>query len=399
MIRATIAKSSRCNVRSLSHAAGRLFLVAAFAFMLAARPAIAQNRAITQVYGTPAGKSPVGGLANEIGIDQHLNQQLPLDLPFRDEQGKQVRLGDYFGDKPVVLTLVYFRCPMLCTQVLNGLLRGCQAVKFEMGRDYEIVTVSIDPNETPRNGRGEKGKLCPRYRREGGRAGLALFDRQAEAIHRLADAVGFRYRYDERTDQFAHASGIMLATPDGRLSRYLYGIEYPPNDLRLGLVESSEHRIGSPVDQVLLLLLPLRPADGQIRSGDFAAALELAGSITMLALGGFLDVMFRQEVAASDAVRPAEQARRTTTNQLRRIEMMEDGFSLFPAQASTHAPRVDLLYSFLVALFFLVQIVIAFLIIYFAVRYRRGSKADRSPAKGVDAKTLHFRQQLMEASG
>jgi protein SCO1/2 len=307
MIRATVTASSRCNVQSFLHAAGRLLLVAAFALMFAAGPAMAQNRAITQVYGTPAGKSPVGGLANEIGIDQHLDRQLPLDLSFRDEQGNQVRLGDYFGDKPVVLTLVYFRCPMLCTQVLNGLLRTSQAVKFQMGRDYHVVTVSIDPNDTPEMAAEKKASYVRAYRREGAEQGWHFLTGKPEAIHKLADAVGFRYRYDERTDQFAHASGIMLATPEGRLSRYLYGIEYPPNDLRLGLVESSEHRIGSPVDQVLLLCYHYDPLTGKYGL-VISRSLKFAGSVTMLALGGFLVVMFRQERRRERLVRPASAA-------------------------------------------------------------------------------------------
>lgn len=281
-----------------------------------AGPANAQNRAITQVYGTPAGKSPVGGLANEIGIDQHLDAPLPLELNFRDESGKQVRLQNYFHGKPVVLALVYFRCPMLCTQVLNGLLRTSQAVKFEMGKDYEVVTVSIDPQDTPEMAAEKKASYVRAYRREGAQQGWHFLTGEPESIERLADAVGFRYRYDERTDQFAHASGIMLATPEGRLSRYLYGIEYPPNDLRLALVESSQSRIGSPVDQVLLLCYHYDPLTGKYGLA-ISRTLQAAGSATMLSLGCFLVVMFRQErrrkrlvrsesAAAADQVEPDE---------------------------------------------------------------------------------------------
>lgn len=280
------------------------FWILALAVVLSApSQAAAQNRAITQAYGTPAGKSPVGGLAREIGIDQHLDAQLPLDLEFRDESGKKVRLGDYFQDKPVVLSLVYFRCPMLCTQVLNGFLRASQAVKFAIGKDYEVVTVSIDPNDTPAMAAEKKASYARAYRREGAEQGWHFLTGKPEQIRRLADVVGFRYRYDAQTDQFAHASGIMLATPEGRLSRYFYGIEYPPNDLRLGLIESSENRIGSPVDQVLLLCYHYDPLTGQYGL-VISGALKLAGSFTILALGGFLAVMFRQERRRERLTRP-----------------------------------------------------------------------------------------------
>ncbi|HEV7223038.1 MAG TPA: SCO family protein [Pirellulales bacterium] len=257
-------------------------------------PLAAQNRAITQNYKTPAGKSPLDGMLNEIGIDQRLGAQLPLDLEFRDEGGDKVRLGDYFHEKPVVLALVYYRCPMLCTQVLNGLLKTSQAVKFAIGRDYDVVTVSFDPHDTSELAAEKKASYVRAYRRDGAAEGWHFLTGDAESIRRLAATVGFRYVYDERTDQYAHASGIMLATPGGRLSRYLYGIEYAPNDLRLGLVESSESKIGSPVDQVLLLCYHYDPLTGKYGLA-ISGALRAAGSATMLFLGGFLVVMFRQE--------------------------------------------------------------------------------------------------------
>lgn len=282
-----------------------LCIISLLCGLFAAGSAAAQNRAITQVYGTPAGKSPVGGLANEIGIDQHLDEQLPLELEFRDETGKSVRLGDYFHDKPVVLSLVYFRCPMLCTQVLNGFLRTSQAVKFGIGSDYEVVTVSIDPSDTPQLAAEKKASYVRAYRREGAEKGWHFLTGRPEEIKRLADVVGYRYYYDEQTDQFAHASGIMLATPAGRLSRYFYGIEYPPNDLRLGLVESSEHRIGSRVDQVLLLCYHYDPLTGKY-GVVISGVLKLAGTATMLALGGFMAVMFWQERRRPRLVRPED---------------------------------------------------------------------------------------------
>ena len=268
-------------------------MVLALAAMTAA-PARGQTRAITQNYNAPAGKSPLGGMVREIGIDQKLGDMLPLDLEFRDERGDKVRLGKYFHEKPVVLALVYYRCQNLCTEVLNGFLKTSQAVKFTIGEDYEVVTVSFDPNDTPELAADKKANYVRAYRREGAARGWHFLTGEPESIRRLTAAVGFRYRYDERSDQYAHASGIMVATPDGRLSRYFYGIEYPPNDLRLGLVESSQHKIGSPVDQILLLCYHYDPLTGQYGLA-ISGALRIAGLATVLGLGGFLVAMFRRE--------------------------------------------------------------------------------------------------------
>lgn len=269
--------------------------------------AYGQNRAITQNYSAPAGQSPLGGMIQEIGIDQKLGESLPLDLEFRDERGSKVRLGKFFGEKPVVLALVYYRCPMLCTQVLNGFLKTSQAVKFTIGEDYDVVTVSFDPHDTPELAAEKKASYVRAYRREGAARGWHFLTGDQESIRRLTKAVGFRYRYDERTDQYAHASGIMLATPDGRLSRYFYGIEYPPNDLRLGLVESSQKKIGSPVDQILLLCYHYDPLTGKYGL-VISSALRIAGMATMLGLGCFLTVMFRQERRRQRLVRPESEA-------------------------------------------------------------------------------------------
>jgi protein SCO1/2 len=268
--------------------------VAAAMVGFGASPSRGQNRPVTQNYSAPAGQSPVGGMIQEIGIDQKLGDSLPLDLEFRDERGQKVRLQKYFGDKPVVLALVYYRCPMLCTQVLNGLLKTSQAVKFTIGEEYDVVTVSFDPHDTPELAAEKKASYVRAYRREGADRGWHFLTGDPESIRRLTGAVGFRYRYDEHSDQYAHASGIMLATPDGRLSRYFYGIEYAPNDLRLGLVECSANKIGSPVDQFLLLCYHYDPLTGKYGL-VISSALRVAGTATMLGLGGFLVAMFRQE--------------------------------------------------------------------------------------------------------
>ncbi|MDB5384834.1 MAG: hypothetical protein JWM11_480 [Planctomycetaceae bacterium] len=270
-----------------------LIFVAMLTFVVSS-PASAQRFATGPAYGTPAGKSPTADLLQDVGIEQHLDAQLPLDAMFRDEAGHEVRLGDYFTDKPVVLSLVYYRCPMLCTQVLNGFLKSSQAIPLEIGRDYEVVTVSFDPDETPEMAAEKKKSHTRAYRRDGAEQGWHFLTGDRAAIDRLAETVGFRYHYDPPSGQFAHASGIMIATPAGRLSRYLYGIEYSPRDLRLGLVESSAGKIGSPVDQVLLLCYHYDPLTGQYGLA-IAGLLRIAGLLTVLVLGGFLVVMYRHE--------------------------------------------------------------------------------------------------------
>ena len=245
-------------------------------------------------------------LVQNVGLDQHLDQQLPLDLTFRDERGKQVRLAQYFGKKkPVILTLVYFRCPMLCTQVLNGLLKSSQAIPLRMEEDYEVISISIDPRETPEMAAAKKERYVASYRRPGAEKGWHFLTGDQNAIDRITRTVGFRYQYDQKSDQFAHASGIVVLTPEGRISRYFYVIDYHPTDLRLGLVESSENRIGSPVDQFLLLCFHYDP-----RTGKYGLiinnVIQLAGSATVLLLGSFLWVMYRQERRRTAAARANE---------------------------------------------------------------------------------------------
>ena len=245
-------------------------------------------------YGTPAGSSPTADMLRDVGIEQHLNAQLPLDAVFRDEQGHEVKLGDYFKDRPVVVMLVYYRCPMLCTQVLNGFLKSSQAVPLQIGRDYQVVTVSFDPRETPELAAEKKNSYVRAYRRDGAADGWHFLTGDRQSIDRLTKVVGFHYHFDPKSDQFAHASGIALATPDGRLSRYFYGIEYEPDDLRLGLVESSSGRIGSLVDQVLLLCYHYDPLTGKYGL-VIAGVMRTAGLLTVIVLGSFLVVMYRRE--------------------------------------------------------------------------------------------------------
>ncbi|HUB77440.1 MAG TPA: SCO family protein [Bryobacteraceae bacterium] len=204
-----------------------------------------------------------GALAG-VGIDQKLDSQVPLNLHFTDEYGATVPLSTYFhSQKPVILALVYYRCPMLCTQILNGLESSLKAVSFDPGKDFEIVAVSFDPKDTWQTAAAKKQTYLKRYGRANSANGWHFLTGDETNIKALTDAVGFHYKYDPATDQFAHASGIMIVTPDGRLSRYFYGVEYAPRDVRLGLVEASRNKIGNPVDQILLFCYHYDPSTGK----------------------------------------------------------------------------------------------------------------------------------------
>ncbi|MFB3904812.1 MAG: SCO family protein [Acidobacteriota bacterium] len=236
----------------------------------------------------------------KVGIDQKLNSQVPLDLRFRDEAGKQVRLGDFFGKKPVVMSLVYYECPMLCTLVLNGMLTSFKVLSFDVGKEFEVVTVSFNPKETAQLAATKKESYLRRYGRAGAEKGWHFLTGDEDQIARLADAVGFRYTYDPKTEQYAHASAIMVLTPQGHVARYYYGIEYAPRDVRLGLVEASANKIGSPVDQVLLYCFHYDPLTGKyglmVRN-----LLRIGGIGTLVVLGGFIFLMLRRERAARRA--------------------------------------------------------------------------------------------------
>ena len=230
----------------------------------------------------------------DVGIDQKLDEQLPLDLTFRDETGKPVQLRKYFGQKPVLLSLVYYDCPMLCTLVLNGLVRSLRAVPLDVGGQFQVVTVSFDPRETAALAAAKKETYVERYGRAQASQGWHFLTGDEASIQQLTRAVGFRYTYDEKSGQFAHATGIMVLTPTGRLARYFYGIEYSPRDLRLALVEASANKIGSVVDQLLLFCFHYDPKTGKY-SLVVMNVLRIAGMGTLLALGSFMLVMFRRD--------------------------------------------------------------------------------------------------------
>jgi protein SCO1/2 len=221
-----------------------------------------------------------------IGIDQRLNERLPLSLPFRDEAGRAVTLGDYFGKRPVVLALVYYNCPMLCTQVLNGLVASLNVMSLEAGRDFDVLAVSFDTRETPAMAAAKKEAYLSRYKHPASASGWHFLTGDAPSVAALTKAAGFRYRYDEKLDQFAHASAVVVLTPEGRLARYFYGIEYAPRDLRLGLVEASEGRIGTPVDQLLLYCFHYDPASGKY-GAVVVNIVRLAGLTTIVLLAVF----------------------------------------------------------------------------------------------------------------
>ena len=198
-----------------------------------------------------------------VGLDQRLNEQVPLDIQFRDETGRVVQLGEYFGDKPAVLALVYYECPMLCNQVLNGLVGSLKGMSLNVGKEFEVITVSFDPRETPQLAASKKDSYIKRYGRAGAADGWHFLTGDEDSIKRLTEAVGFRYAWDTRTNQFAHASGIMVVTPEGRLAKYFYGIEYAPRDVRLGLVEASQNKIGTVADRILMFCYHYDPATGK----------------------------------------------------------------------------------------------------------------------------------------
>jgi protein SCO1/2 len=229
----------------------------------------------------------------DVGIDQRLDGQVPLALVLADEAGVNRPLREYLQGRPAVLALVYYECPMLCTMELNGLLRAVRAIKLDAGRDYDILTVSFDPKEGPALAAAKKAEYVARYRRPTGDRGWRFLTADQPNIDRLTQAAGFRYRFDANSGQWAHASGIMVLTPGGRLSRYFYGIEYSARDLRLGLVEASANKIGSPVDQVLLYCFHYDAATGKY-SLAILKVMRAAGVATVLGICAFWFTMYRQ---------------------------------------------------------------------------------------------------------
>jgi protein SCO1 len=240
------------------------------------------------------GQTGPPAITKGVGLDQKLNSPVPLELVFRDEANRAVPLRTYFGEKPVVLALVYYQCPNLCSMTLNEMVHALRRVAFEPGRDYNVVVASIDPAEKPELAAQTKSAYAKEFGRASFNSGWHFLTGTQDAISRLASAVGFRYRWDEPTRQFVHAGGIMVATPDGKLSRYLYGVRYAPADLRLALVEASERKIGSPVDAFLLFCFHYDAAQGKYTLA-ILNALKIAAGITLAGLAALLFLLMRGE--------------------------------------------------------------------------------------------------------
>jgi protein SCO1/2 len=251
----------------------------------------AWSQAMTQGILSPPANVRPPGLKN-VGIEQRLDEQIPPDLTFRDETGKSVQLGDYFGKKPIILNLVYYQCPMLCGEVLSGLESALRVLKFDVGKEFDVLTVSFDPKETPEMAAAKKAEYLKRYGRPGADQGWHFLTGPASSIDVLTKAAGFQYRYDPKTGQFAHSTAIMVLTPEGKISQYYYGVEFAPKDLRLGLIQASDSKIGTVVDQVLLYCYHYNPDTGKY-GAVISRVLQLAGGATVLILGTFLIVMFR----------------------------------------------------------------------------------------------------------
>jgi protein SCO1/2 len=264
-------------------------LATLFVAILMSLPAFGQG--MTQGMMSPPANVRPPGLKN-VGIEQHLDEQIPPDLTFRDETGKSVRLGDYFGKKPVILNLVYYQCPMLCGEVLSGLESALRVLKFDVGKEFDVLTVSFDPRETPDMATKKKGEFLKRYGRPGAAAGWHFLTGPQESIDALTKAAGFQYQYDPKTGQFAHATAIAILTPEGKIAQYYYGVEYAPKDLRLGLIQASENRIGTLADQVLLYCYHYDPTTGKY-GAIIARVLQLSGLATVLLLGVLMTVLIR----------------------------------------------------------------------------------------------------------
>jgi cytochrome c oxidase subunit II len=332
---------------------------------------------------SPANAQPVSmkpPVLQDVGIDQLLNNQVPLDLEFKDETGRSVKLAEYFKDKPVVLSLVYYDCPQLCTQILTGLLGTLKTLPMTPGKEFTALTVSFDPREKPELAAAKKREYLDRLQRPGVEEGWHFLTGEEPAIQALTKAVGFRYLWDPVTKQYAHASGIMVLTPGGKVSRYFYGIEYAPRDLRFGVMDASEGKVGSLAEQIILYCYQYDPMRGTY-SLVVMRVLRIFGImtiVTLIALFLFLRHKTKQKEAEwarqmSEAGKPDSKVGYTHMSILPCLLV---NLPFMPEQASNFALEIDLLYFFLIALTAAFSIAIAFAIVYFAIKYRRRSEAE-----------------------
>jgi protein SCO1 len=235
-------------------------------------------------------------ILRDIGFDQKLGDRIPLDTTFRDETGKAVRLGDYFGGKPVVMNLVYFDCPMLCIVTLSGMASALKELSWDAGNEFEVVTISFDPKEGPEQAAAKKKHFMERYKRPAAEKGWHFLTGDIGAIHRITQAVGFRYVWDQASRQFAHPAGTVVLTPEGRIARYLFGVEYAPRDLRLALVEAGGGKIGTPIDAVFLACYRYDATTGRY-SAAIMRIVRFFGLLTVLAIVAFVVLHLRREHA------------------------------------------------------------------------------------------------------
>lgn len=246
-------------------------------------------------------------LLNQVGIDAQMGKQIPLDLRFKDESGKTVVLRDYFNSgRPVLIAPVYYSCTMLCNQALNGMMSSLNVLKFSAGSEFDVLAVSFDPRETPDLAMEKRQMYMDRYKRAGAEKGIHFLVGDDANIKPLMKAIGFKYAWDERSSQYAHASTLILITPEGKIAQYYYGIEYSPKDMRLGIIEASQEKIGSVMDQVILYCFHYDPSTG--RYGATAmSAMRISGVITVILLCGFIFISLRRE-NHSDPLAPAGRA-------------------------------------------------------------------------------------------
>jgi protein SCO1/2 len=264
-----------------------------FALLLSANAASAQ--AVPSGTGPAAGNMP--SVLENVGFQPQLNARLPLDLAFRDEAGGDVQLREYFTAKPVLLALVYYGCPMLCNQTEQGVVGALRMLSFNPGRDYQVVFVSFDPRESPDMAAQKKESAMTHFRRPETASGWHFLTGRKESIDALTKGANFRYSFDQKSNLFAHASGILLLTPDGRISRYFYGVEYPARDIRLGLVDASAGKIGTPIDRALLFCYQYDPTSARY-SASILRIIRFGGVLTMLAVVAGILIFRRRDIAA-----------------------------------------------------------------------------------------------------
>ena len=299
-----MAHRARPSESSRSHRAVAAGVCLAALLSVFPAPAAAQQSGPLSV--PPPGKAATEQIPilKEVGIDQKLNNAIPLDTEFTDEHGQAVTLRQYFGARPVVLALVYYQCPMLCTLVLNGLVGSLDGIAFDAGQEYDVVVVSFDPAETPAMAAERKDQFVRRYNRKGGEHHVHFLTGRDANIKSLTSAVGFRYVYDESIKQWAHPAAITILTGDGRVSRYLYGVEFAPRDLKLAMVEAAEGRIGTLVDQAVLFCYHYDPQTGKYGLA-IMNVVRLAGVLTVLAIGASIVLTLRRDARQAKAAASA----------------------------------------------------------------------------------------------